>query len=82
VYSWQEPYLEAVKETDYAKISHHLLEANAAIEQRLLSPIDERSEEYRAIQNTRMGIQTLREQHYCMDSGPGHLQTANPTCVS
>jgi hypothetical protein len=64
VYSWQEPYLQAAKETDDSQIRHHLLEATAAIEQRLLSPIDELSEEYRAIKNTWLGIQTLRKQHW------------------
>jgi hypothetical protein len=62
VYSWQEPYLQAAQETDDTQIPHHLLEATAAIEQRLLSPIDETSEEYRAIKNTWLGIQTLRKQ--------------------
>jgi hypothetical protein len=62
VYSWQEPYLQTAQETDDTQIPHHLLEATAAIEQRLLSPIDEKSEEYRAIKNTWLGIQTLRKQ--------------------
>jgi hypothetical protein len=62
VYSWQEPYLQAAQETDDTQIPHHLLEATAAIEQRLLSPIDEKSEEYRAIKNTWLGIQTLRKE--------------------
>jgi hypothetical protein len=64
VYAWQEPYLHAAQETDDSQITHHLLEATAAIEQRLLSPIDESSDEYRAIKNTWLGIQTLRNQHW------------------
>ena len=39
---------------------HHLMEAVAAIEQRLLSPIDKNSLEYKAIENTRRGIEVLR----------------------
>jgi hypothetical protein len=62
VYAWQEQYLQAAQETDDTQLPHHLLEATAAIEQRLLSPIDEKSEEYRAIKNTWLGIQTLRKQ--------------------
>ena len=58
-YSWQEPYLEAVKENDSSKLFHHLLEAIAAIEQRLLSPIDVNSDEYRQIETTRRGISEL-----------------------
>jgi hypothetical protein len=36
------------------------MEAIAAIEQRLLSPIDQNSLEYKAIENTRRGIEVLR----------------------
>jgi len=61
IYPWQEPYLAAAQETDDAKRSCHLLEALAAIEQRLLSPIDVNSLEYKAIQNTRRGIDVLRQ---------------------
>jgi hypothetical protein len=60
VYPWQEPYLAAAQETDDSKIPGHLLEAIAAIEQRLLSPIDKNSLEYKAIENTRRGIEVLR----------------------
>lgn len=60
IYPWQEPYLNAVQETDDSKMPHHLMEAIAAIEQRLLSPIDKNSLEYRAIENTRRGIEVLR----------------------
>ena len=55
IYPWQEPYLAAAQETDDSKIPGHLLEAIAAIEQRLLSPIDVNSLEYKAIENTRRG---------------------------
>jgi hypothetical protein len=39
------------------------MEAIAAIEQRLLSPIDQNSLEYKAIENTRRGIEVLRNGH-------------------
>ena len=62
IYAWQQPYLQAVQETDDSKMPHHLMEAIAAIEQRLLSPIDKSSLEYRAIENTRRGIEVLRSE--------------------
>ena len=62
IYSWQQPYLQAVQETDDSKMAHHLMEAIAAVEQRLLSPIDTRSLEYKAIENTRRGIDVLRQE--------------------
>ena len=61
-YPWQQPYLEAIQEIDDAKMPHHLMEAVAAIEQRLLSPIDQNSLEYKAIENTRLGIEVLRKE--------------------
>ena len=59
MYAWQQPYIEAVLETDDTKMPHHLMEAMASIEQRLLSPVEENSEEFRAIQTTLASIQTL-----------------------
>lgn len=63
-YPWQQPYLEALRETDESKLHRDILEATASIEQRLLSPIDPRSEEYREIQNTRRGLQALRARRF------------------
>jgi hypothetical protein len=62
IYPWQQPYLHAVQKTDDSKMSHHLMEAIAAVEQRLLSPIDKNSLEYRAIESTRRGIEVLRRE--------------------
>jgi len=62
IYPWQQPYIEAVAETDNSKMPHRLMEATAAIEQRLLSPIDENSEEYGAIVAARLGIKVLKEE--------------------
>jgi hypothetical protein len=69
IYSWQQPYVEAVQETDNSKMPHHLMEAAAAIEQRLLSPIDKNSSEYQEIQNARRGIETLRRERCPQPNG-------------
>jgi hypothetical protein len=59
MYTWQQPYFEAVLEADEAKMPHHLMEALASIEQRLLSPIDRDSDEFQALQNTWFDVQEL-----------------------
>jgi hypothetical protein len=59
-YAWQEPYIAAVYETDDAKMPGLIYEAVAAIEQRLLSPIESGSEEDKEIQNTLISLQALR----------------------
>ena len=40
MYSWQLDYIAALLETDDSKLPHRLYEALAAIEQRLLSPVE------------------------------------------
>jgi hypothetical protein len=40
MYSWQPDYIAAILETDDTKLPHRLYEAIAAIEQRLLSPVE------------------------------------------
>lgn len=62
MYSWQQPYIKAVQETDDSQMPNHLIQATAAIQQRLLNPIDENSEEYRAIVAARLGIKVLLEE--------------------
>jgi hypothetical protein len=47
IYSWQEPYISILLETDEAKRRVQILETRAAFEQRLLSPVDD--EELRAM---------------------------------
>jgi hypothetical protein len=39
IYSWQEPYIATLLETDEQKRRAHILETRAALEQRLLSPV-------------------------------------------
>jgi hypothetical protein len=38
-YSWQNPYLSALLETDDSKLYGRILEVRSAFEQRLLSPV-------------------------------------------
>jgi hypothetical protein len=47
IYSWQEPYLESLLETEKSKRHARILETHAALEQRLLSPVGD--EELRAM---------------------------------
>jgi hypothetical protein len=58
IYSWQAAYLAAVCETDDSLMDGRILEARAALEQRLLSPIE--GEEYRAIVNAEKALEELR----------------------
>jgi hypothetical protein len=53
-------YMSAVLETDNAQMPTRIYEALAAIEQRLLSPIEKDGTEYRAIEDAQRGLLTLR----------------------
>lgn len=57
-YLWQAAYMAAVYETDDSLMDGRILEARAALEQRLLSPIE--GEEYRAIENAEKALEVLR----------------------
>jgi hypothetical protein len=59
MYAWQQPYFELISENDEAQMSLHLMEALSSIEQRLLSPIDEASDEYKVIRDTLGELQRL-----------------------
>ena len=59
-YLWFPAYFAAVCETDDSLMHGRILEALAALEQRLLSPVDTDSEEYRAIKNAEEALATLR----------------------
>ena len=64
MYAWQQSYFEAILESDDTKITPRLMEALASIEQRLLSPIDESSDEFRMLTNTWFDVHTLlRDRH-------------------
>jgi hypothetical protein len=57
---WLPAYTSAVLETDDALMPTRIYEALAAIEQRLLRPIETDSTEYREIENTQRGLLTLK----------------------
>jgi hypothetical protein len=59
-YLWYAPYYEAICETDDSLMPGRILEARAALEQRLLSPIEPSSEEMRAILNAQTSLERLR----------------------
>jgi hypothetical protein len=59
-YLWQAAYLSAVLETDNSLVPSRIYEALAAIEQRLLSPIETDSIEFRAIEDAQTGLLTLK----------------------
>jgi hypothetical protein len=60
VYLWHPAYLSAVLETDNALMPTRIYEALAAIEQRLLSPIEAGGIEHREMENAQRGLLTLR----------------------
>jgi hypothetical protein len=59
-YLWQAAYNAAVLETDNSRMALRIYEAIAAIEQRLLSPVEPGSEEQRALKDAQVGISALR----------------------
>jgi hypothetical protein len=69
-YLWQAAYMAAVYETDDSLMEGRILEARAALEQRLLSPVE--GEEYRAIKNAERALEVLRAErvHKFVGSGP------------
>jgi hypothetical protein len=60
VYLWQDVYMSAVLETDDVVMPTRIYEALAAIEQRLLSPIEPGCAEHKAIEGAQKGLLTLR----------------------
>jgi hypothetical protein len=62
IYAWQQAYLAAVCETDDAKMMGRILEARAAIEQRLLVPIEEDSVEHRDLLAAQKALEVLKSE--------------------
>ena len=60
MYSWQVDYIAALLEKDESRIRHHVDKAIAAIEQRLLSPIDPGSVEYQALKQAQKVLKELQ----------------------
>ena len=58
LYTWEKTYLSAVYETDDATMASRILEAQSAMEQRLLSPIGD--EERTALERAMEGLTMLR----------------------
>ena len=58
LYTWEKTYLSAVYETDDAKMASRILEAQSAMEQRLLSPIGD--EERTALERAMEALTMLR----------------------
>jgi hypothetical protein len=76
VFTLGKAYLAAVCETDDAKMMGRILEARAAIEQRLLAPIEEDSLEHRELLAAQKALEVLLE-------GVGHFPTREaPECVT
>ena len=77
-YLWQAAYMAAVYETDDSLMDGRILEARAALEQRLLSPIE--GEEYRAIENAEKALEELRAERIRKFDGPrSSRQTSEPS---
>lgn len=64
MYSWQDAYEAALMEVDHTKMHGRILEAAAAIEQRLLSSIDVLGAEYKAIVTAEITLVTLRSEWF------------------
>jgi hypothetical protein len=69
-YSWLPAYLSAVLETDNTLMPTRIYEALAAIEQRLLSPMEAGGDEYREIENAQRGLLTLKTERADYSSAP------------
>jgi hypothetical protein len=77
-YLWQAAYVAAVYETDDSLMEGRILEARAALEQRLLSPIE--GEEYRAIENAERALEVLRaERIHRFVGSESSRQTSEPS---
>ncbi|MGC1902378.1 MAG: hypothetical protein WA715_01005 [Candidatus Acidiferrum sp.] len=61
-YAWEEEYLAAVRETDDARMMGRILEARAAIEQRLLLPIEQGSVEHREVLAAQEALEILKSE--------------------
>lgn len=71
-YLWLSAYLSAVLETDNALLPTRIYEALAAIEQRLLSPIDS-GDEFREIENAQRGLLTLKADRIDYGGAPASI---------
>jgi hypothetical protein len=77
-YLWHAAYMAAVCETDDALMDGRVLEARAAIEQRLLTPSEIDTEEFKAIQNAQDGLQALKAERVANVQHSGYERDLNP----
>jgi hypothetical protein len=79
IFSWQQSYIAAACETDDSKMLSGILEARAAIEQRLLSEIDPNGEEFRAIRQAEVALEELRLERLPESSGASLNSASMPS---
>jgi hypothetical protein len=60
-YTWQPAYHAAVFETEAARTMERILEARAAMEQRLLSPIKQEGTEHRELIDAQNALDVLKD---------------------
>jgi hypothetical protein len=75
-YLWYPAYFAAVCETNDELMPGRVLEALAAIEQRLLAPIEPGSDELGAIYDAQNGLQTLKTERVMKPPRPDAAQQA------
>jgi hypothetical protein len=71
MYSWQVDCIAAVLETDESKLHRRLYEATAAIEQRLLAPLEPGSVEERALRQAQVVLAALKRHSESKSSKAG-----------
>ena len=79
IYSWQEPYISILLETDEAKRRVQILETRAAFEQRLLSPVGD--EELRAMGVAAIVLDALERKRPSIAKRISEIWTGKNPCV-
>jgi hypothetical protein len=73
-YLWFDSYLNAICETDEMKKAGRILEARSALEERLLSPVRQGSDEEKAIQTAELGLKVLTAERVQQEPNADLLQ--------
>jgi hypothetical protein len=76
-YIWQTAYLAAVCETNDEMMMSRILEARAAIEQRLLVPIEQDSAEHREIRAAKKALEVLKSERVDKIENPRTFASAS-----
>lgn len=66
-YSWQDPYISALLETEDSRLFGRILEVRSAFEQRLLSPVED--EELCAMSLAVEQLEILERKAYALSNG-------------